>query len=435
MIKKYLPKSLFGRSLMIIILPIAIMQIVVIYLFFVQHWETVTARLSDSVAGDIALIQEMYQSMSNDQRKKFSSLMNQHKNISVGLYENEELPEKSRPSFFSNLDQTLKKALARHLKTPFWFDTTRYPSYIDVRVQLDENVLRYIIDRDRVFANTGYIFVFWMAMATIILTIISILFIRNQVRPIQRLADAAVAFGKGQDVKRFKPAGALEVRKAAQAFMEMRQRIKRYIEQRTLMLASVSHDLRTPITRLKLHLSLLSDQEEIKEAKQDLTEMEYMLDEYLAFAQNEETESFCKTSLIQLIEEVLTKTPISTQHIEFINSEKEILIKTRPIALKRAISNLINNALDYGTQIRISIRKTKTKIYIDIEDNGIGIKPTEYQEAFKPFSRLDISRNQNKKGVGLGLVIARDIIHQHGGVITLGKSSLGGLNVSICLPV
>jgi two-component system osmolarity sensor histidine kinase EnvZ len=351
--------------------------------------------------------------------------------LSIALREGEALPISPRNSFFSILDKTLRRSLEQSLEDPFWFDTTRYPNHIDIRVSVDEGVLRLIAARERVFAPTGYVFIFWLVTASVLLTLISILFIRNQSRPISRLADAADAFGRGQDISDFKPSGAAEVRLAGQSFMKMRQRLRRYIDQRTDFLAGVSHDLRTPLTRLKLHLAMQEDTDETRAARQDLKDMETMLDGYLNFAKDNETE---ETEIIQLdefVRAIIVGQRDKEPELEIIGTP---IISGKPNALRRAIENLISNAHKYGGAANVTVSESTSAVEICVEDDGPGIPESDRATAFKPFQRLDSARNQNIEGVGLGLSISRDIVQAHGGNLTLHDSDLGGLKAVISIP-
>lgn len=431
-LKKYLPKSLFGRSLVIIIFPVAIMQIVVAYIFFNAHWATVTANLSDSVAGEIAVTTALYNQAPGVKRaEQLEGLIRKDMALSIAYVPGDTLPTATRSSFFSALDKTVQRALTQSLSDPFWFDTTRYPNHIDIRVAVDGGVLRYIAARERVFAPTGYVFIFWLVTATVLLTLVSILFIRNQARPIAKLADAADAFGKGQDISNFKPSGASEVRLAGQSFLKMRQRIKRQIEQRTVFLAGVSHDLRTPLTRLNLHLAMQDDSEETRAARKDIKDMGNMLDGYLDFARGLSGET-----------SELTDMPLFLQNIvaQFKSAKLALDITTggtaniKPIALGRAINNLISNALKYGQTARVHLDSSPEATLISIEDDGPGIPEDKRQDAVRPFHRLDPARNQNIEGTGLGLSIAKAIAQSHGGTLVLSDSEMGGLKALIKLP-
>lgn len=434
--KKWLPTTLFGRSLLIIILPVAIMQVVVTWVFFDAHWEAVTSRLSDGLAGDVAWAVQSYQDdPSPAALAKLADRAERSMSLSIALQEGRSLPTGRRPSLFAALDRSLQKALEDRLDAPFWFDTTRYPAYVDIRVQVKQGVLRIIAPRDRAFATRGHIFILWMVVTTALLTAVAVLFIRNQVRAIERLASAADAFGRGGDAPSFKPSGAREVRQAAHAFLAMKERIQRHIDQRTALLASVSHDLRTPLTRLKLEAALAEPSPRVESIKQDLTEMEHMIDEYLAFARGEGGESVEPTLLRPLLEEVAESARRAGAVVR-VDADESLSADIRRNAIKRAVSNLAMNAASHGRTVELT---AKPRIYgggveIVVDDDGPGIPEDRYEEAFTPFNRLDEARNQNEKGVGLGLAIARDAARGHGGEITLSRSPLGGLRATIRLP-
>ena len=434
-LKNHLPKSLFGRALAIIIIPIAIMQIVVAYIFFEAHWQTVTSRLSDSVAADIAVTTRLYdQDPGAARAQTLNALITPQMQISLKLAPDEALPTKTRNAFFSNLDRTLRRALSDALgDRPFWFDTTRYPNHIDIRVQSESGTLRYIAPRERVFASTGFIFIFWMAMATAFLSFVSILFILNQARPIVRLADAAEAFGKGENIDGFKPSGASEVRQAGQAFINMKDRIGRHIEQRTTLLAGVSHDLRTPLTRLKLQLAMADDTDDILAARRDITDMETMLNGYLDFARGLEGEDMAQLNINALIADVIA--PMGAPKPQFTQGV-QVKVTGRDLAIRRALTNIIENARAYAESVFIHVAAKDGADHIDIiiDDDGPGIPTEKRSDAFKPFVRLDAARSQNINGVGLGLSIARDAANVHGGDLILGDSPKGGLRVTFRLP-
>jgi len=434
-IKRWLPTSLFGRSLLIIVLPIALMQLAVTWIFFDAHWQTVTSRLSDGLAGDIAWAVESYH---DDPRPevlaKIAERAETSMSLSIVLLEDSKLPPRQPSSLFAALDRALDKALSEKLDVPYWYDTIRFPAYVDIRVEAPGGVLRIIAPRDRAYATQGHIFIFWMALATLLLTAIAILFIRNQVRAIERLADAAETFGKGGDVDDFKPYGAKEVRQAAQAFIAMKNRIQRHIDQRTAMLASVSHDLRTPLTRLKLELALAEPGKRIEAMKSDLSEMEHMIDEYLAFARGEGGEAVELVILWKLVQAVGADAARAGAKVE-IDADPHIQLSLRPNAMRRALSNLVLNAAAHADRIAIAVKATPAGgVEIIIDDDGPGIPPEQFEEAFKPFNRLDESRNQNEKGVGLGLAIARDVARGHGGDLTLDRAPMGGLRAVLRLP-
>jgi len=435
LMRRYLPKGLFARTLLIIVLPVALMQVAVAWSFFEEHWETVTSRLSEGVAGDIAMMTALYESEQESPAdfERHSDMAYETMRLSVDFRPGETLPTSRRSSFFRTLDRTLRSALSAQIDNDFWFDTTRYPSYVDVRVEVEGGVLRYIALRERVFATTGHIFLLWIIGATTLLTAVSIVFIRNQVKPIRRLAAAAEQFGRGQDVDHFRPAGATEVRQAAHAFLEMRARIRRHLEQRTALLAGVSHDLRTPLTRLKLQLALMPESPEREDAKKDIAEMEEMLDEYLDFARGQASEETARSDLVELARETVDDAVRHGGEVELV-ADGAIETDIRAGTVKRSLANLVANALTFGNKARVTVRRAGTRVEIVVEDDGPGIPPEKYEEALKPFNRLDESRNLNRKGVGLGLAIARDVARNHGGDIRLGESELGGLKAVLSLP-
>lgn len=430
--KAYLPKSLFGRALLIIMLPIAIMQMAVAYFFFNAHWNEVTANLSDSVAADVSVAVQLYkQSPSFERARRLDNMLRPNMELSVALEEGDSLPLETRDAFFSNLDKTLRRALGHSLSDEFWFDTTRYPNHIDIRVSVDEGVLRFIAARDRVFAPTGFVFIFWLVTATLLLSLVSILFIRNQAKPISELAAAAEAFGKGDDISPFKPSGASEVRLAGQSFLKMRNRIKRHLEQRTTMLAGVSHDLRTPLTRLKLHLSMQEPSKDNEAAKQDLMDMETMLNGYLDFARGLTGEDTISVEVQSYTQDVINRMDSNAITLQ---CETGFSVSLKPQSFERALKNLLSNALKYGTLCRVTLQKDDNNAYFIIEDDGPGIPEDRRGEAMQAFQRLDTARNQNIEGIGLGLAIVRDITQIHGGTLRLDESDLGGLKAIIRLP-
>ena len=433
--RRYVPTSLFGRSLLIIVLPIAVMQLAVTWAFFDAHWQTVTSRLSDGLAGDVAWAVESFQDdRSPAAVEKLEQRAEDSLSLSIAFRPGRTLPETRRYNRFAVVDRSLERALADRLDAPFWFDTTRYPAFVDIQVQVQGGVLRIIAPRDRAFATRGHIFILWMAGATFLLTTVAVLFIRNQVRAIERLAEAAEAFGRGQDVPAFKPWGAREVRQAARAFLAMRNRIQRHIDQRTTLLASVSHDLRTPLTRLKLELAMAEPGARVEAMKRDLSEMEHMIDEYLAFTRGEGGEAVETVDLADLLAAVAQAARQAGAAVT-VQADGGLGVEARPNALKRALSNLAMNAAAHTKTVRLSVESQPGGgVEIAVDDDGPGIPEDRYEDAFKPFNRLDEARNQNEKGVGLGLAIARDVARGHGGEVVLSRSALGGLRAVIRLP-
>ncbi len=434
-LKRRLPTTLWGRSLLIIVLPILIMQGAVTWAFFDMHWQTVTSRLSEGLAGEVAWAAESYRDdPSAANLARIADQAERSMQLSVALRPGATLPAEQRRGPIGVVDRTVEAALAGRLDQPFWFDTTRYPAYIDIQVQQRDGVLRIIAPRERAVATQAHIFVLWLTLATALLMGVAILFIRNQVRAIERLAEAAEAFGRGEVTRPFKPHGAREVRQAATAFLAMRDRIQRHIDQRTALLASVSHDLRTPLTRLRLELALAPPFKRQSAMKSDLDEMEHMIDEYLAFARGEAGETPQSIDIASLLKAAGEDVKRAGAEVE-ITAPARLTASLRPLAFKRALNNLAGNAAAHGEHVRLSARALASGgLEIAVEDDGPGIPDEMHEEAFRPFSRLDESRNQNRKGVGLGLAIARDVARSHGGDITLARSDLGGLRALIRLP-
>ena len=435
-LRRRLPTSLWGRSLLIIVLPVLLMQVAVTWAFFEAHWQTVTARLSEGLAGDIAWAVESYRDdPSPANLDVIADRAERSMQLSIALQPNRTLPDERDPSIFGVVDRTLNEALDARLDDPFWFSTTSYPAFVDVQVQQPAGILRIIAPRERAVATQGHIFVLWLTGATILLMSVAILFIRNQVRAIERLAVAAEDFGRGIDVPRFRPSGAREVRSAARAFMDMRERIQRHIEQRTVLLASVSHDLRTPLTRLRLELALADQNRRTQAMQGDLDEMEHMIDEYLAFARGEAGEAAEAVDLGKMLQALAKNVKRKGAEVELVTPDTPVMATLRPLAFRRALTNLAGNAADHGGKVRLGTRRLPSGgAEVTVEDDGPGIPEAQREEAFRPFSRLDDSRNQNTKGVGQGLAIARDVARSHGGDIILDASDLGGLKAVIRLP-
>ena len=437
LLKRYIPQSLLGRAILIIVLPVALMQGAVTWAFFEQHWRTVTQQLSQSLAGDVAWDLATYEAnptpVTLDQIAKRAERTQE---LSIAMQEGGVLPRPRHGSFLPDYDATqLQQAMEDKVGSEFWLDTLRYPNYVEIRLKAHGGVMKIIAPRDRAFAaRSGYVFIGWLMGATLLLTAVAVLFIRNQVRAIERLAEAADAFGRGVESPRFKPYGAREVRKAAWAFIDMKERIQRHIDQRTTLLASVSHDLRTPLTRLKLELALAKPSKQIAAMKGDLDEMEHMIDEYLAFARGQGGEAVETVGLRRLIEEVSEGAARAGAQVQ-VTADPGLAASVRPNAFKRALANLVMNAAVHGEHVTVAASaRSAGGVEILIDDDGPGIPSDRYEEAFKPFSRLDESRNQNVKGVGLGLAIARDVARGHGGDVTLDKSPLGGLRAVVRLP-
>ncbi|MCH7936257.1 MAG: HAMP domain-containing protein [Proteobacteria bacterium] len=433
-IKRFLPKSLLGRSLLIIVMPLVILQVVSATIFYETHWDKVTLKLARGVAGDIsAVITLLRLSPGPENRDWIFALAANHMGFDVSLEEAAVLPNSSwTPSGL--MERMLARAMTSHVSKPFLIDTESRNRHVIIDVQLSSGVLRVATSRKRLFSSTVYVFVIWMVGTSLILFAVATVFMRNQVKPIRRLAIAADNFGKGRDVSNFKPEGASEVRQAGSAFLIMRERIVRQISQRTDMLAGVSHDLRTPLTRMKLQLEMLDDQKGAEELKSDIAEMEHMLDGYLAFARGEGTEEPESTDLTALLNDAVAQARRKGGAID-LHTEGPLTVSLRPKAFKRCLTNLIDNALQFAEHVSVRAGERGDAIEIAIDDDGPGIPEDQREEVFKPFYRIEESRNPGTGGVGLGLTIARDVIRGHGGEIRLGDSPNGGLRVRLRVPI
>ena len=442
MLKRFLPNTLFGRSLAIMITPVVLLQIVATYVFYERHWYSVTRRLSQGLAGDIAMIVDLHRDTKGvDLSEVLKKRIYHNMQIRAQFFANEILPNQPPQASVTNriLDQVLDKALGDRFQRPYRMDTTSFGRDIEVRIQFADGVLQVLTPRKRVSSPTTYIFIMWMVGASLIFLTIAVLFLRNQIKPIRKLSEAVDQFGKGLDIADLKPRGATEVRQATVAFLRMRDRIRRQIDQRTEMLAGVSHDLRTPLTRMKLQLEMLDD--ESNPLKADVADMERMVESYLAFARGQDTEASSLCDLGELVSEVATTVRRDGGDVEIHlpdpeSSDREAL-KTfvRPIAFKRCLSNLMSNARRHASHIQVTVSKDESYLLVTVDDDGPGIPPDKRKEVFKPFRRLDESRNLESGGSGLGLAIARDVARNHGGDIILGDSPTGGLRALVRLPV
>ncbi|WP_460449133.1 ATP-binding protein [Alsobacter sp. SYSU BS001988] len=432
---KRMPKGLFARALIIIIAPMVILQSVLAYAFMERHWQTVTRRLSAAVTQDIAAIIDMAESYPQDKDyETLSRIASDRLGLDVEMLPPGPLPPPAPKPFFSILDSTLSREIRTQIGRPYWIDTVGRSNIIEVRVQLDSGVLRVLTRRSQAYASNSHIFLMWMLGTSMVLLSIAVLFLRNQIRPILKLAAAAESFGKGRDIE-FRPRGAREVRQAGHAFIEMRRRIERAFEQRTAMLNGVSHDLRTILTRFKLSLALMDeDTPELEPLKKDVDEMSRMLEAYLAFARGDAGEHSAAIDMGALLEDL--KTDAERQgHATQVSISGDPVATVRPDAFKRCLANLVNNAVRHGDRIAISAARDPRWLTITVDDDGPGVPADQREEVFKPFVRLDEARNVDEGGTGLGLAIARDIARSHGGDVTLGESPLGGLRAMVRVPV
>ncbi len=434
-INSFMPKGLYARSLLIIVTPMVLLQSVVAFVFMERHWNTVTQRLSASVVQDISALIEFYPHLpAQDAQRRIRRVAQERLNLVVDFLPVTEMPPPAPKPFFSLLDQALSEELRKQIGKPFWIDTVGRSSLVEIRIQLEDTVLRVFARRNAAYASNSEIFLLWMVGTSLVLLTVAILFLRNQIKPILRLADAAESFGKGREVPDFRPRGAREVRRAAQAFVEMKQRVERTMEQRTTMLAGVSHDLRTILTRFKLEMALLGDSPEVDGMKKDIDEMALMLEAYLAFARGDSAEPSAPTDMAAFLEELKLDAERQGDKAAVL-FHGEPVVTVRPAAFKRCLANLVSNAARYASSISITGHRDHRWLTMTVDDDGPGIPPGMREEVFKPFLRLDHARNQDEGGTGLGLAIARDIARSHGGDITLGNSPLGGLRATVRIPV
>jgi two-component system osmolarity sensor histidine kinase EnvZ len=418
-IARVMPKGLYPRALVIVIAPVVLLQSVIAYVFMERHWQTVTQRLSSAVSADIAALIDVYESYPQDR--------------DVDILPDTTLPAPGPRPFFSLLDSALSAELAQQVKRPFWLDTVGRSSLIEIRIQLGKDVMRVLTRRSQAYASNSHIFLLWMMGTSLILLTIAVLFLRNQIRPILRLADAAEAFGKGRDAD-FRPRGAREVRRAGNAFIEMKRRIERSIGERTMMLNGVSHDLRTILTRFKLSLALLDRSPDLEAIEKDVDEMSRMLEDYLAFARGDAGEAPVETDIRALLEDLKADAERQGHQTE-LTVAGDPLVVVRPDAIRRLLTNLVSNAARFGDRIAMRATHDARYLIVMVDDDGPGIPPGLREDVFKPFFRADEARNVDGGGTGLGLAIARDIARSHGGDIILGDSPLGGLRATVRLPV
>jgi len=430
-----MPKGLYARALLIIILPMVILQSVVAFVFMERHWSVVTQRLSGAVVQDIGALIDIYRSYPQDaDQTQIRRIAQERLGLVVDFLPLSEMPPPGPKPFFSLLDQALSEEMRKQIGRPFWIDTVGKSSLVEVRVQLDSTVMRVFARRSAAYASNSEIFLLWMVGTSVVLITVAIIFLRNQIKPILRLADAAESFGKGRDAPNFRPRGAREVRRAAQAFIEMKTRVERAIEQRTTMLAGVSHDLRTVLTRFKLELALIDDSPEIEAMKKDVDEMARMLEAYLSFARGDLGEASAPTDMTAFLDELKLDAE-RNGHKASVEFHGPPIVTVRPAAFKRCLGNLVSNASRYARSIAITGHSDHRYLTVTVDDDGPGIPLELREDVFKPFLRLDDARNQDEGGTGLGLAIARDIARSHGGEITLGDSPLGGLRATVRIPV
>ena len=432
-----LPKGLYKRSLLIVIVPMVLLQTAVTLVFMQHHWDLVTRRLSDAVARDVGALTDLYQRLPPGQDDaSLANLASERFRMDASLLPPGPLPPVMPRSFYGALDpltRTLPKEIRKQVTQPFWIDTVGRSGLMEIRVDLGGRVLRLVTRRALAYEANAHIFVLWMLGAMIVLLTLAIIFLRNQIRPILRLAKAAEDFGKGRNLA-FNPHGAREVRQAGHAFIEMKRRVERATEQRTAMLNGVSHDLRTMLTRFKLSLALLDNSADSEFLQKDVDEMGQMLEGYLAFARGDTGEATAQVNIASMLDDLREA---SRRHGASLGVETRgnLDINIRPMAMKRCVGNLVANAQRHADNVRVSATREAQFLSIVVDDDGAGIDPAFREDVFRPFYRLDEARNQDEGGSGLGLAIARDIARSHGGDIILTESPMGGLRAAVRIPV
>ena len=429
-LKKILPKQLFYRSLIIVAAPIIIMQITISIVFFDSLWIKTKKGMTRALVNEIATFIDTYENENND-KEQIIKLFENHLQFNIKYETNKNFPDIFTERWFSPIDRSLRREL-KSQNFNYWFDTAGYKNLIDLKLKYKNGYFQFFIPRERLSTTPVRLFALWITLPAILVIFIAILFLKNQTRPITKLAEASEKFGKGEDVEDYRPSGALEIRKAGLEFDRMRKRILRHLNQRSEMLSGISHDLRTPLTRIKLQLAFIKDKEITNKLSKDVDEMEKMLNEYLQFSRSNFTEKSEKFNLSELIMSIVKK--YENKNI-LVDQKTEVFFSGRKNLIQRSLNNLLDNAINFSKNIKVTQQKIKRSILILVEDDGPGIPSSEYENVFKPFYKVDKSRNQTKSSVGLGLSIASDIVRSHGGNIELGKSEMGGLKIKIVLPV
>ena len=430
--KGILPKRLFYRALLIVAVPVIVLQLVITFVFFDSLWIKTNKGMTKALVNEINTFIEVY----NDEIYKedeITNIFSVYQDLNIEFIDESNFDYNFDERWFSPIDRTLRRELkSKFGSTNFWFDTISYKELIDLRIKYKSGYFKFLVPKDRVTSSSARIFALWITVPALIMVFISLIFLKNQTRPITNLARVAEKFGKGEKIEEFKPSGAAEIRQAGYEFEKMRKRIERHLNQRSEMLSGISHDLRTPLTRMKLQIAFIKDKDLASKLTEDINEMEKMLNEYLQFTSSSYLEKNEQFNLSELIHNIIEK--YNNKNISKKISER-IYINGRKNLIQRCMNNLIDNAIKYGDKINIELRINNKNLFIKIEDNGPGIPEDEYDNVFKPFYKIDKGRAGSKSSVGLGLSIASDIIRSHGGNINLEKSSMNGLGVKIFLPV
>ena len=431
-LKKFLPTGLFYRSLIIVVAPTIFLQIITTVVFFDSIWIKANKGLTRSLVGELKTLSDIYTGEDSGQINYLTEQYKFNFDYVINIID-EELPNTVMERKYSPMDRSLRRELKSVFgNTNYWFDTIKYEDVVEVKVKSTDRVIQILFPRERIAPSSVRIFIFWITLPSLLLISIAIIFLKNQTRPIINLAKAAEKFGKGDFVSGIRPSGASEVRKAAYEFDRMAKRIDKHLKQRAEMLSGISHDLRTPLTRLKLQLAMLNEKDLSLKMSKDINEMESMLNSYLQFAKSQAVEESVATNINKILNEIANEKNNKNFHLDL---PAEIVLVARKNALKRCFNNIIDNGLNYAKNVYVNVSKSTNKLNIFINDDGPGIPLNQYKNVFKPFYRLDESRNLNHAGVGLGMSIAEDIVRSHGGSIELSKSNKKGLQVKISLPL
>ena len=431
-IKNILPKRLFYRALLIVAVPVILLQLIITIVFFDSLWIKTNKGMTKALINEINTYIEIYNDDVYD-KNKITDLFSVYQDLNIEFFEDESFDYKYDERWFSPIDRTLRRELkSKFGSQDYWFSTTNYKELIDLRIKNQNGYFKFLVPKDRVTSSSARIFALWITVPAVIVILISLIFLKNQTRPISNLAKVAEKFGKGEEIEEFKPSGAAEIRQAGYEFDRMRKRILRHLNQRSEMLSGISHDLRTPLTRMKLQIAFIKDKEISQKLADDIIEMEKMLNEYLQFTSSSYLEKNENFDLSNLINETIKK--YNNKNITS-NLAPDIFINGKKNLIKRCVNNLIDNGIKYGEKVNVELIKSSNNLFIKIEDDGPGIDEKEYDNVFKPFYKIDKGRADSKSSVGLGLLIASDIVRSHGGNIKLNKSNLNGLEVKIFLPV
>ncbi len=431
-VKNILPKRLFYRALLIVAVPVIVLQLLITFVFFDSLWIKTNKGMTRALVNEINTFIEVYNDEIYD-KEEITNLFSVYQDLNIEYIEDDDFIYRYDERWFSPIDRTLRRELKSRFGTEkFWFNTTNYKELIDLRIKYESGYFKFLIPKDRVTSTSARIFALWITVPALIMVFISLIFLKNQTRPITNLAKVAEKFGKGEEIEEFKPSGAAEIRQAGYEFDKMRKRIIRHLNQRSEMLSGISHDLRTPLTRMKLQIAFIKDSELAQKLSEDINEMEKMLNEYLQFTSSSYLEKDEQFNLTELMNETIKK--YENKNISS-NLSLNVLINGRKNLIKRCINNLIDNAIKYGDKVNVELKKSTNNLFIKIEDDGPGIPEAEYDNVFKPFYKIDKGRADSKSSVGLGLSIASDIIRSHGGNIKLERSSMEGLGVKILLPI